>query len=608
VRDVVPVKRLLTTLLLTLGFGPPIADGSDWVRVESPHFVVFGEIGEKRTREYAAEFERFREAIGRVVPGAETRPSAPALVFVFKDARSFEPYRPVYNGKPVAVSGYFAGGAGLDVIMLPATGREEALRTIYHEYSHLITVNMARDLPVWLGEGLAEYYSTFEVRANGRRAVLGGLVPGHLLRLNQDSFIPLEQLLAVTHDSPLYNEGTRRSTFYAQSWALVHMLLNGEPDRSKGFNDYVRLTAAGRPAVEAWRQVFGREKIDEQLRRYVRQAQMKGYLFTFDREITLAAFDVSTPAPADVHAALGDLRLHVEAATAAAHMERTPAPPTAYTTAVRGLIKLEENNEAEALPLLLQAAQESNDWLVQYRAATGLERIASAASGAVNRTAARAADAALVNVLKKKPDLPHAVALRGLIVGPSDEGLALIRRARQLAPGRTHYAIWQAQFHSVRGEFASARELLAPLMSPAFPQPTREYARSVMADAVTAQQARTRPSPTDPSASRPRPAPGPVVPLLRELQPGERRVEAAFERVECPRDGVILHFRIEGRPARYTAETFDAVEFLSYRDTREAPIQCGPRVPPDRVYLTWRPGTGRAALDGIAVAVELLPR
>jgi hypothetical protein len=31
-------------------------------------------------------------------------------------------------------------------------------------------------------------------------------------------------------------------------------------------------------------------------------------------------------------------------------------------------------------------------------------------------------------------------------------------------------------------------------------------------------------------------------------------------------------------------------------------------MPPDKVYLTWRPGAGRAAFDGIAVAVELLPR
>ncbi len=199
-----------------------------------------------------------------------------------------------------------------------------------------------------------------------------------------------------------------------------------------------------------------------------------------------------------------------------------------------------------------------------------------------------------------------------MIVGPSDEGLALIKEARRLAPGRADYTIWQAQHHSVRGEFTAARELLAPLLSPWFPKETRDYARSVMGDAVTAQQARARAADTaaavrrDPARTE-RPS-GVVVPLFRELQPGEQRLEATFERIECPRDGLILHVRIGDRPARYTAKTFDAVEFLSYRDDLTGPVQCGPRVPPDKVYLTWRPATGDTAVDGIVIAVEFLPR
>ncbi|HJR60624.1 MAG TPA: hypothetical protein VJ813_14535 [Vicinamibacterales bacterium] len=605
-------RTALAAALVFLGLAPAPA-GAEWVRVESPNFVVFGEVGEKHTREYAAEFERFREALGRIVPGAAARPAAPAVVFIFKDARSFDPHRPLYNGKPVQVTGYFVGGPSLDVIMLPATNRDAALRTIYHEYSHLITVNMARGLPTWLGEGLAEYYSTFEVRPDGRRAVLGGVIPSHLARLARDGLLPLDQLLTVEPDSPLYNEGSRRSTFYAQSWALVHMLRNGKPDRSAQFNEYVTLTAAGRSATEAWQQVFGNQKILEQLRRYIRQSEMTGYLFTFDRALAPATFSVSRPAPADIHAALGELRLHVEPAGAAAHMDQSPAPTTAFTSAVQGLIRLEENKHDEALDLLIAAARGTDDWLVQYRAAVGLERLATASQTESARTAGRAADAALQNVLRRRPDLPHAVALRAMVLGPGDEGLALIERARALAPGRAHYAIWQAQFHSMRGEFASARALLGPLMSTAVPSETREYARNVMSQAVTAEQARTRSAArtggaTDSPGDPPRFATGFVVPLFRELRAGEQRLEAAFERIECPRDGLILHVRIGGRLARYSAATFEAVEFLSYRDDLTGPVRCGPRVPPDRIYLTWRPATGQAGSDGIAVAVEFLPR
>ena len=602
-----------TIIALVLLLAPDLAGAAEWVRVESPNFVVFGEAGEKRTREYAAEFERFREALGRVVPGAAVRPAAPALVFVFKSPESFAPYRPIYNGRPVQVSGYFAGGSDMDVIMLAGTNHDDALRTVYHEYSHLITVNVVRGLPVWLGEGLAEYYSTFAVRPDGKQAMLGGIIPSHLVHLNTDRLLPLDQLLSVEHDSPLYNEGARRSTFYAQSWALVHMLLNGEPNRAAEFNEYVRLTAAGESATAAWKKVFGQQPILEELRRYVRQAQVKGYIFRFDREIPATTFTVSIPSPADIHAALGELRLQVSPETAAAHMERSPAPTTAFTDVVRGLVLLHDDRQTEALPLLLAAIGRSDDWLVQYRAAVGLERIATAALGDASRRAGEAADAALRNVLERKPDLAHAIALRGLIEGPSDAGLATIRRARELAPGRSHYAIWQAQFHSARGEFEDARRILAPMLSPRFPKDTREYARTVLGEAVSEQQAREGAAAgalsrnRNPSADA-RPASGIAVPIFRELQKGEQRIEGTLGKIECPRSGVIVHVRVGERTARYSASSLDAVEFLTYRADQTGPVQCGARPASERVYLTWRPSTDPKALDGIVVAIEFLPR
>jgi hypothetical protein len=581
---------------------------AQWVRVESPHFVVFGEIGEKRTRDYAGEFERFREALGRVMPGAAARPAVPTVVFIFKDARSFAPHRPLFNGKPVEVSGYFAGGPSLDVIMMPATSREQALRTIYHEYSHLVTANAARGLPVWLSEGLAEYYSTFEVRDDGRRALLGGIIPSHLSRLNSERTLSLGELVSVGHDSPLYNEGARRSMFYAQSWALVHMLLNGEPNRRPQFDNYVRLTHAGRSPAEAWTEAFGDEKdarIEEHLRRYVRQAQVTGYLFTFDQPINPAAFTVSTPAPADVEGALADLRAHVSPESRVAD---EPLPPSPYGSVVQGLALVAAERPADALPLLVKVAQTADDWLVRYRAAVGLERIATTGDDEMHREAARAADAALIEVLKARPQLAHALALRGLVAGPGDAGVDLLRQARALAPSRAHYAIWLAQFHSSRGEFEEARALLAPLLSPWVPVEIREYARSALGAAVSHQQVRERTVARGEAGDAPPPPPGTVIPLFREVLPGETRVEAVFERVECPREGIILHVRVGERTLRYTAPSFDDIEFLTYRDVPPAPISCGPRTPADRVYLTWRAGAGPHALDGIVVAVELLPR
>jgi tetratricopeptide (TPR) repeat protein len=80
---------------------------------------------------------------------------------------------------------------------------------------------------VWFNEGLAEYYSTFTPAANGKTAMLGRPIARHVLLL-RERFLPIADLIAVDHGSPLYNEGERASIFYAESWALLHYLLKDD--------------------------------------------------------------------------------------------------------------------------------------------------------------------------------------------------------------------------------------------------------------------------------------------------------------------------------------------------------------------------------------------
>jgi hypothetical protein len=264
--------------------GAPAA-AADWVRVDTPNFVVVGESGAKRVTQVAEQFERFREALARVLSASAASTPVPTTIVAFDALRSFGPYRPLYNGKPVQLNGYFASSGTHSVIALSLQNRDEALRTIFHEYTHLVAANAARGMPTWVSEGVAEYYSTFEIAGDGKTATLGRVIPEHLQQLNGGSLLKHEDLLEIDQESPLYNEGARRSLFYAQSWALVHMLLSGQPSRAKELATYAALTSAGTPSLEAWRQVFGTTDVARALREYVGQYRMRGYRFRFEREL-----------------------------------------------------------------------------------------------------------------------------------------------------------------------------------------------------------------------------------------------------------------------------------------------------------------------------------
>ncbi len=220
-------RRFLSSILLAVALALLAAApcAAEWRRLDSPNFVIVGDVGAGTLRDIAIRFEGFRETLSRVLTDRVTSTAVPTIVIVFPSDKAFTPFKPKYQGKPIELAGLFLSRGDVNYIALVSTGGEETMRVVFHEYAHLIISNVARNIPIWLNEGLAEYYSTYRMEAGGREAVLGAAIPSHLMLLNDATPMPLAELLAVTEDSPMYNEGSRRSVFYAQSWALAHMLL-----------------------------------------------------------------------------------------------------------------------------------------------------------------------------------------------------------------------------------------------------------------------------------------------------------------------------------------------------------------------------------------------
>src|SRR5437870_10464771 len=70
--------------------------------------------------------------------------------------------------------------AGNDVNFIALTGDSNTPHTIYHEYVHSLTKEGKSPLPLWAGEGLAEFYSTLETEAGGKEVLVGKPVSEHI--------------------------------------------------------------------------------------------------------------------------------------------------------------------------------------------------------------------------------------------------------------------------------------------------------------------------------------------------------------------------------------------------------------------------------------------
>ena len=98
--------------------------------------------------------------------------------------------------------------------------------------------------------------------------------------------------MTATRSSALYNEGDRRTLFYAETWASVHYIMADVPDGPVAINRYVDEVRKGGPPEEAFSRVFGEPvAFGKRVQEYVRRFAFRAYDFP-------ARFEVREPAPA----------------------------------------------------------------------------------------------------------------------------------------------------------------------------------------------------------------------------------------------------------------------------------------------------------------------
>src|SRR5438874_1077907 len=163
------MKRLLALAALLLLTRPSLA-ADKWLSIRSKNFLLVGNASESSIRRVGRNLEEFRAGFALLFPAIGQQTPPPITVIVFKDDASFRPFKPLYQGKPANVAGYFQ--AGSDVNFIALTADTETPHVIYHEFVHSLTKD-GTPLPAWASEGLAEFYGMFEIEPNGKEMLLG---------------------------------------------------------------------------------------------------------------------------------------------------------------------------------------------------------------------------------------------------------------------------------------------------------------------------------------------------------------------------------------------------------------------------------------------------
>ncbi len=283
-----PLAALLTSCLasyLATSLAPCLAAAPQWTRVTTPNVELYTTAGEKAGRDAALHFEQIRAFFAQASP-VKPPGDFPLRIIAFSSSAEYR----LYTSNPRSAA-FFVSGPGRDYIVMQDASPESSSIAV-HEYVHFVIRHSGLHVPLWLSEGWADVYSSMRRVRDGM--AVGDLVPLRMRALDsaKGGWFDFQTLTSVAPGSSIYNEGDRTGLFYAESWAVAHMLFLS-PEYRDNFGKFLIALHRGTAAGDAVQAAFGKtgDQLFADAQRYFDRKKLVGTVF---KTTPLLAHDGST--------------------------------------------------------------------------------------------------------------------------------------------------------------------------------------------------------------------------------------------------------------------------------------------------------------------------
>ena len=259
---------LIVGFACLLGSRPAVAAAAELKRYESKYYTIYTDLDPDVEREAAARMTRMVDEYHERTKAFAGTIHAKFPFYLYKDEADYH----AAGGWPGSAGVFIGDSEGGGKLMAVAGQRINAYtwHTVqhegFHQFAHAV---IGGDIPVWLNEGMAEYFG--EGLFTGDGFVVGVVPPWRLQRLQAEipagKLKPVEQIMAV---SPQQWKAEMSIQNYDQAWSMVHFLVHGDDGRYAGpFAQCIRQISAGKPFDLAWRSTLGpADGFEQQWKRY----------------------------------------------------------------------------------------------------------------------------------------------------------------------------------------------------------------------------------------------------------------------------------------------------------------------------------------------------
>jgi hypothetical protein len=228
---------------------PGTAFAADWIKAESPNFVVYSDVSGDVVKRHVETLELF-DAVLHMKLGAKSDAPAPRKlpIYLVSKQRSLKKARP---GASESLAGFYS--ASRDDIFAIAVFERHDMSVLLHEYTHhFMLAKFPYGYPSWLVEGYAEYFMTFEQKGN--LLSVGDYNRNRASWLQHETWLPYEEVLAARPHQ--MRRGEDVAMYYAQSWALTHYMVS-DPGRNRQLSAYLQKIGSGGDPVKSMSEATG---------------------------------------------------------------------------------------------------------------------------------------------------------------------------------------------------------------------------------------------------------------------------------------------------------------------------------------------------------------
>jgi len=233
---------------------------------ESRYYTVITDTDARTADEIARYMDHVFAEYAKRLAAFKAKRDDTSTLYLFESERVYLSFLDKIGYDARNTSGVFFSRNGETGLATYVSGqqREHMLSTLRHEGFHQFAHSrIGKNLPIWVNEGLAEYFGHGIMVRGSLRVGFAPSAPLERVRLavENDYWYSFPSLLSMTNKewgNIVRTGGPNASLLYDQAWLMAHFLVHGESGKyAAAFEKYLKLVSDETDSLAAFKIAFG---------------------------------------------------------------------------------------------------------------------------------------------------------------------------------------------------------------------------------------------------------------------------------------------------------------------------------------------------------------